>query len=229
MIHLETVTKEYRRGDHTVHALRATTLDVAAGDFVAVVGPSGSGKSTMLSMIGGMLAPTSGKVILNGESLYDQKVDRRCQIRNQQIGFVFQSFNLVPWLTAIENVQLPLSLYGTDKRQQRDRAISLLRKFGLADRIDHKPLELSAGQQQRVALARTLVTDPQLVLADEPTGNLDPDSRDMVLKTLTELHEDGRAVVLVTHDTTVSAAARRVLHIDDGTVTELAAADRDAA
>ncbi|MEM8681558.1 MAG: ABC transporter ATP-binding protein, partial [Planctomycetota bacterium] len=184
MIHLDNVCKQYRRGDQTVHALRPTTVDVTRGDFVAVVGPSGSGKSTLLSMVGGMLAPTSGRILLDDVSIYDEPISARCRMRNQKIGFVFQSFNLVPWLTAVENVQLPLSLYGRD---DGSRAEELLARFGLADRMHHKPLELSAGQQQRVALARTLATDPPLILADEPTGNLDPASRDMVLETFASL------------------------------------------
>ena len=196
---------------------------------MAIVGPSGSGKSTMLCMLGGMLAPSSGKIIVDGESLYDQSIARRSRFRNERIGFVFQSFNLVPWLTALENVQLPLSLYGTPADEQRTRAESMLARFGLENRLRHRPAELSAGQQQRVALARTLVTNPQLILADEPTGNLDPDSRDLVLQTFSELHNDGRAVVLVTHDHNVSAAAERILRIEDGHVCEQPLGSSDVA
>ena len=220
MIELNAVTKKYCRGVDEVAALRSTTLTIGANDFMAIVGPSGSGKSTMLCMIGGMLAPTSGKIIVDGESLYDQSVAHRCRFRNERVGFVFQSFNLVPWLTAVENVQLPLSIYGTSPKEQRTRAESMLARFGLENRLGHRPSELSAGQQQRVALARTLVTNPQLILADEPTGNLDPDSRDLVLQTFAELHADGRTVVLVTHDHSVSTAAERVLRIEDGQVYE---------
>lgn len=222
MLQLDAVAKQYqRRGSSVVDALRPTTLEVAAGDFVAIVGPSGSGKSTMLSMLGGMLAPSSGRVILNGDSVYEMSVTRRSKLRNHQIGFVFQNFNLVPWLNAIENVQLPLSLAGVDREYQREQASNLLTHFGLANRMEHKPTELSAGQQQRVAMARTLAMNPRLILADEPTGNLDPESRDMVLQTLAELREDGRAIILVTHDVAISDAAQRVFRIADGTVTEI--------
>jgi putative ABC transport system ATP-binding protein len=158
---------------------------------------------------------------LNGQSLYDLSVKARSRVRNEQIGFVFQSFNLVPWLSALENVQLPLSLYGADRLYQRNHALQLLERFGLSDRIEHRPSELSAGQQQRVALARTLAMSPQLILADEPTGNLDADSRDLVLSTLAELRDEGRTIILVTHDATVSDAASRVFHIGDGTVRDL--------
>ena len=229
MIQLNSVTKTYRRGADEVAALRSTTLTIDGNDFMAIVGPSGSGKSTMLCMIGGMLAPTSGQIFVDGESLYDQSVARRCRFRNERVGFVFQSFNLVPWLTAVENVQLPLSLYGTPAEEQRQRAESMLARFGLENRLRHRPAELSAGQQQRVALARTLVTNPQLILADEPTGNLDPESRDLVLRTFNELHAEGHAVVLVTHDHHVSAAAQRVLRIDDGQVCEQSSGPSDVA
>ena len=159
-------------------------------------------------------------MLLNDKSLYDISIQERAQIRNTQIGFLFQAFNLIPWLTALENVQLPHCLSTSECRTQQDHALELLKRFGLADRVNHKPLELSAGQQQRVAMARTLSMSPQLILADEPTGNLDPESRDLVLNTMQELCESGCAIVLVTHDATVSDAAQRVLNISDGNVQE---------
>ena len=220
MIHLDRISKSYRLGGDDVHALRTTTLDVLPGEFVAVIGPSGSGKSTLLSMLGGMLSPTHGRVVLDGESLYDVATEQRAEIRNRKIGFVFQNFNLIPWLNAVENVELPLRLYGSDREWRRNTATQLLERFGLADRMKHRPSELSAGQQQRVALARTLATNPRLILADEPTGNLDTATRDLVIETLSEQCRDGRAVILVTHDEAVSAMATRVLHIADGLVTE---------
>ncbi|MFV0445244.1 MAG: ABC transporter ATP-binding protein [Planctomycetaceae bacterium] len=223
MLSLQSISKSYTRRNTRVDALRSTTLSVAKGEFVALIGPSGSGKTTLLSMLGGMLAPTTGQILLEGRSLYDLPVAERSRLRNEQIGFVFQHFNLVPWLTAAENVALPLCLYGTDTHIQQTRAMELLTRFGLADRAEHKPSELSAGQQQRVALARTLVTDPQLILADEPTGNLDPDSRALVLESLHAIHQEGRTIVLVTHDHAVSATAQRVLRIADGDVRELKA------
>lgn len=220
MIHVDRVSKSYRLGGDDVHALRTTTVDVQPGEFVAVVGPSGSGKSTLLSMLGGMLSPTNGRVVLDGESLYDLELEQRAEIRNRKIGFVFQNFNLIPWLSALENVELPLRLYGSDRAWRRNTAMELLERFELADRMSHRPSELSAGQQQRVALARTLATNPRLILADEPTGNLDSATRDLVIETLSEQCREDRAVILVTHDKAVSAMATRVLHISDGAVTE---------
>ena len=220
MIHVDRVSKSYRLGGDDVHALRTTTLEVLPGELVAVIGPSGSGKSTLLSMLGGMLSPTNGRVVLDGESLYDVGVEQRAEIRNRRIGFVFQNFNLIPWLNAVENVELPLRLYGSDRTWRRNTATELLERFGLADRMKHRPSDLSAGQQQRVALVRTLATNPRLILADEPTGNLDSTTRDLVIETLSEQCREGRAVVLVTHDKAVSAMATRVLHIADGLVME---------
>lgn len=221
MIELAEVSKDYaRRAGGTIHALHSTTIQVQSGEFVAVVGPSGSGKTTLLSILGGMLAPSTGKVLFSNESIYDLKVKQRARLRNREIGFVFQNFNLVPWLTALENVQLPLSLSKSNTKSHLDRALNLLEQFGLGDRIHHKPSELSVGQQQRVAMARTLSMNPQLILADEPTGNLDPESRDVILDTLQELCDSGCAIVLVTHDATVSQRAQRVLKISDGIVTE---------
>jgi putative ABC transport system ATP-binding protein len=162
--------------------------------------------------------------------LYEISVNQRSRLRNEQIGFLFQSFNLVPYLSAIENVQLPMSLYGTDRESQQNQAKHLLQRFGLGERLDHKPSELSAGQQQRVAMARTLAMGPSLILADEPTGNLDPESRDLILRTLHGLCEEGRTIMLVTHDEAVSASADRIFHITEGHASEsLLNASRDAA
>src|SRR5690606_6854903 len=171
MYELQSVTKTYSRRGQSVIALDDTTLSIPDNDFVAVVGPSGSGKTTLLSLLGGMLAPTSGQVLLEGQSLYDLSVEERTALRNRRIGFVFQAFNLIPWLSALENVQIPLLLSGHSADEQRQRALELLERVGLADRVEHQPAELSQGQQQRVALARTLANDPQVILADEPTGN----------------------------------------------------------
>ena len=216
MLKVESICKDYSRGLSVVHALHPTSMNVDRGEFIAIVGPSGSGKSTLLSMIGGMLSPTSGRVVLAGQSLYDISVNQRSRLRNEQIGFLFQSFNLVPYLTAIENVQLPMTFYGSDRIGQRNQAQHLLEEFGLGERLDHKPTELSSGQQQRVAMARALATGPNLILADEPTGNLDPESRDQVIRTLHNLCDEGRTIILVTHDTTISASAHRVFHIREG-------------
>lgn len=220
MLQIDSICKDYNRGRSVVHALRPTSFNVAGGDFIAIVGPSGSGKSTLLSMIGGMLSPTSGRVIFERQSLYEINVKQRSRLRNEQIAFLFQSFNLVPYLSAIENVQLPMALHGTDRVSQQNRAQHLLERFGLGKHLDHKPTELSAGQQQRVAMARTLAMEPNLILADEPTGNLDSESRDLVLRTLHELCDEGRTIILVTHDATISASAHRSFHISDGHTTE---------
>jgi len=218
MYRLEDVTKTYSRRGHKVAAFRAESLEIAAGDYVAVVGPSGSGKTTLLSILGGMLSPSTGRVWLDGASLYDLTTTQRTRIRREKIGFVFQTFNLVPYLTAVENVQVPLYLAGVAKNEQHERAVALLEQVGLGDRLDHKPSEMSVGQQQRVALARTLANAPPVILADEPTGNLDSDSRQRVLDFFDELHRDGRTIVMVTHDSTAAGRAQRKLVLCDGAV-----------
>ncbi len=230
MLQIESICRDYTRGRSVIHALHPTSIEVGQGEFIAIVGPSGSGKSTLLSMIGGMLSPTSGRVILDGKSLYEINVKQRSRLRNEQIGFLFQSFNLVPYLSAVENVQLPMALYGGDRVNQAKEARHLLERFGLGERLEHKPAELSAGQQQRVAMARTLAMGPNLILADEPTGNLDPESRDLVLRTMHELCNEGRTIILVTHDETFSSSAQRIFHITEGHTTEATPdQNRDAA
>lgn len=219
MFQLQDVTKIYSRRGREVAALRSSSLEIPAGDYAAVVGPSGSGKTTLLSILGGMLSPNSGTVLVRGESLYDQSISRRAALRRDLMGFVFQTFNLVPYLTALENVQVPLFLAGVPKDRQMERATALLQRVGLGERLDHKPGELSTGQQQRVALARTLANDPQVILADEPTGNLDPDSRRVVLDFLDELHDEGRTIVMVTHDSAAAERAKRWLRLADGVIT----------
>ena len=216
MFHLQDITKVYRKRQQEVVAFKAMSLDIGLGEYVAVVGPSGSGKTTLLSMLGGMLSPDTGKVWFDGESLYDLSITERTRRRREQIGFVFQTFNLVPYLTALENVQVPLFLHGVSKSEQRDRAVALLEQVGLGNRIEHKPSELSTGQQQRVALARTLANNPRLILADEPTGNLDPDSREAVLTMFDNFVREGRTIVMVTHDPGAAARAARQLRLNDG-------------
>jgi len=218
MLRLEAAGKSYCRHGKTVEALRPTSLEIGAGESVAVVGPSGCGKSTFLTVVGGMLAPTTGRVLLEGQSLYDLSVSQRAGVRGKRIGFVFQTFNLVPYLSALENVQVPLYLAGVGTKEQRGRATAALERVGLAERLEHKPSELSVGQQQRVALARTLVNDPALILADEPTGNLDPDTREQVLGLFEEFHGEDRTLVVVTHDPAVAARSRRVLRLQAGAV-----------
>lgn len=220
MFQLQAVTKSYTRRGRETTALRSLSHEFCSGEYVAIVGPSGSGKTTLLSVLGGMLTPDSGRVRLDGASLYDLSVARRASLRREQIGFVFQTFNLVPYLTAVENVQIPLYLAGRPRAEQQARALELLNRVGLAERTDHKPSELSIGQQQRVALARTLANNPPLILADEPTGNLDPDSRRVVLDFLDELHAERRTIVMVTHDSAAADRAERRLKLMDGSLVE---------
>lgn len=216
MFRLENVQKIYSRHGTAVTAFQCDALSIADGEYVAILGPSGSGKTTLLSLLGGMLSPTQGRVWLGEHSLYDQSVAERAKLRRDWLGFVFQTFNLVPYLTALENVQVPLCLAGVSVREQRERATAMLDRFGLNERLRHKPSELSIGQQQRVALARTLVSNPRVILADEPTGNLDPESRELVLNSLSECHREGRTVVMVTHDPVAAKRARRTLRLIGG-------------
>lgn len=220
MFHLNNVSKKYSRRGNEVIAFHVPALTISQGSYVAIVGPSGSGKTTMLSMLGGMLTPSNGQVTLDGTSLYGLSVAERAKLRGNKVGFVFQTFNLVPFLTAVENVQVPLYLKGLAPAEQRRRAIEMLGRVGLGDRIDHKPCELSTGQQQRVALARTLANDPSIVLADEPTGNLDPESRACVLDFLDGLHREGRTIVMVTHDMKAAERSSRVIGLAAGRIVE---------
>ena len=218
MLRMEAVSKSYNHRAKAVSALEGATLDIPAGDFVSVVGPSGSGKSTLLLILGGMLSPSAGRVFLDDQSVYDLTPDRRAAVRREKIGFVFQTFNLVPYLTAMENVQIPLFLAGASKHEQRERAAALLARLGLSDRLDHKPSELSVGQQQRVALARVLANDPVVILADEPTGNLDPETGRQIITFLDEINKEGRTVVMVTHDPGAARRARRTLKLAAGVI-----------
>lgn len=220
MIRLENVKRIYTRRGQTVTALQCEDLRISAGEYVAVVGPSGSGKSTLLSLLGGMLSPTSGRIWLDDTSVYEQSVISRSAIRRERMGFVFQTFNLIPYLTALENVQVPLALNNVSPVNQVGLATAMLQRFGLGDRLNHKPSEMSVGQQQRVALARTLVNDPQIILADEPTGNLDPTSREVVLKAFDTCYDEGRTIITVTHDLTAAARAKRRLVLNDGQISE---------
>jgi putative ABC transport system ATP-binding protein len=218
MIALQSVSKHFQHRGKSVAALANVTLRIGKGDFVAIIGPSGSGKSTFLHLVGGMLSPTEGKVRIENESVYDLTSDQRSALRKKKIGFVFQTFNLVPYLTALENVQVPLVLAGRGEAEQQRRAESLLGRVGLSDRLDHKPSELSVGQQQRVALARMLANDPALILADEPTGNLDPETSASIMDFLVELNTEGRTIVMVTHDLRVADRAKRALRLVNGSI-----------
>ncbi len=218
MLKMETITKKYNHRGPSLTVLSDLSAEIPRGDFVSIVGPSGSGKSTLLLMLGGMLSPSGGRILLDGDSLYDLEPDQRAAIRREKIGFVFQTFNLVPYLSAMENVQVPLFLGGMSEPDQKERAACLLERLGLGDRLEHKPSELSVGQQQRVALARMLANDPSLVLADEPTGSLDPETSSQAIAFLEEVNREGRTVVMVTHDPQVARRARRTLRLDGGTL-----------
>lgn len=218
MLRLVGVSKEYTHRRNNISAIQDASFICAEGEFVSVVGQSGSGKSTLLLLMGGMLSPTAGKVLVKDTSLYELGVEDRAAFRRKNIGFVFQTFNLVPYLTALENVQVPLLLEGQDEKTQLEMAEKLLTRVGLGNRMDHKPSELSVGQQQRVALARMLANDPKIVLADEPTGNLDPQTRDEIVEFLGELNGEGKTVILVTHDPQVSERTSRTLRLVEGRI-----------
>ncbi len=218
-IELKDVTKIYRMGNIEVGALRDVSVSIAAGEMVAIMGASGSGKSTMMNILGCLDVPTSGEYLLEGENVGQLGDDRLAEIRNRKIGFVFQTYNLLPRLTALANVELPL-LYGNGHDRRR-RAMTALSRVGLADRVGHRPTELSGGQQQRVGIARALVKEPSIVLADEPTGNLDSQSTEEVLAILKDLnHREGLTVIIVTHEPDIAAATRRIITMLDGRVTD---------
>jgi putative ABC transport system ATP-binding protein len=216
IVDLRSVWRVYRTGRVEVAALVDATLAVYPGEFVAIVGPSGSGKSTLMNVVGCLDRPTSGMYAIAGTSVAELGDDDLAELRSRTIGFVFQSFNLLPRTSALENVATPLLYQGVGRRERHRRAQAVLERLGLADRLHHEPSELSGGQQQRVAIARALVTEPALILADEPTGNLDSQSGSEVLGLLRELHATGRTILLITHDAGVATSAGRQVHIADG-------------
>jgi putative ABC transport system ATP-binding protein len=225
MLKMENVSKSYLHRGQTVVALDNATVHIPRGDFVSVVGPSGSGKSTLLLMLGGMLSPSQGRVLVEDRSVYDLNLTERASLRREKVGFVFQTFNLVSYLSALENVQIPLFLAKVEDKTQKDRATSLLKRVGLGDRLDHKPCELSVGQQQRVALARMLANDPAVILADEPTGNLDPETSEQIMGFLEEFNGEGRTIVMVTHDPRAAKRAKRILRLQAGAIATEEAGD----
>jgi putative ABC transport system ATP-binding protein len=216
VIELENVTKVYRTGTISVAALRGVSFTIDPGEYVSVMGPSGSGKSTLMHILGCLDVPTSGRYRLSGEDVSHMDEVELAEVRNAHIGFVFQQFNLLPSLSAWRNVELPLIYAGMGRGERRRRAIDALGRVGLADRVDHRPGELSGGQQQRVAVARALVGDPELILADEPTGALDSTSAEDVMTLFDELHQAGRTLVVITHDAEVADAAERTIRMRDG-------------
>ena len=216
LIQATNITKSYVMGDQTVHALRGVSLNIAEGDFVAIMGASGSGKSTLMNILGCLDLPTAGEYQLAGEAVQGMLGDQLASIRNRRIGFVFQQFNLLPRTSALENVELPMVYAGIGAALRRERAMAALRQVGLADRFSHTPSELSGGQQQRVAIARALVNKPQLILADEPTGALDSQTSEDIMRLLKDLNAQGLTVVLVTHENDIAAWARRKIVFKDG-------------
>ncbi len=218
MITLQGIKKIYKMGTQEVHALRGVSIDIEEGEFVAIIGTSGSGKSTLMNIIGCLDTPTEGKYILNSQDVSDLKDDAQAKIRNKEIGFIFQRFNLLARTTALKQVSVPLMYGGVSRTERRRRATAALTSVGLGDRTDHKPDELSGGQQQRVAIARALVTEPSLLLADEPTGALDTVSGEDVLKLFEQLHAEGKTIVMVTHDLEVASRAQRIIRLSDGEV-----------
>lgn len=218
VIHTEGLTKEYELGAETVRALRGVDFRVQRNEYVAIMGPSGSGKSTLMNLIGCLDTPTAGQYWLNNIAVAGMDDDELAAIRNRQIGFVFQTFNLLPRATALHNVELPLIYGGTPSKERRQRAEHVLERVGLADRMDHRPSELSGGQRQRVAVARALVNDPAILLADEPTGNLDSQTGEEIMVLFEELYDNGQTILLVTHEHDIAEHARRTILLRDGLV-----------
>lgn len=218
LIQIENLCKVYNPGENEVCALDHVSLSVHKGEYVAIIGQSGSGKSTLMNMLGCLDIPSSGEYILNGQNVSHLTDDELSDIRNQEIGFIFQGFNLIPSFTAVENVELPLLYRGIGRRERHELAVKALEKVGLSQRMGHKPSEMSGGQQQRVAIARAIAQAPPVILADEPTGNLDSGSSKEIIQILKELHKEGRTVILITHDNEIAAQAKRVIRIKDGKI-----------
>lgn len=218
LISIDKVTKVYQVGTQEVHALRGVSIEIERGEYVAIMGTSGSGKSTLMNTIGGLDTPTSGTYILNDRKVNELNDDELAAIRNSEIGFVFQTFNLLQRSTALDNVMLPLIYAGVQKQERIERATAMLENVGLGNRMDHKPSEMSGGQRQRVAVARALVNNPSLLLADEPTGNLDSRISEDVMKLFAEIHKNGNTLVVVTHEEDIALHAHRIIRLKDGLV-----------
>jgi putative ABC transport system ATP-binding protein len=220
LIHMKAITKTYDMGAEMVHALRDASLDIEKNEYVAIMGPSGSGKSTLMNIIGCLDTPTAGLYQFNGTNVSEMDDNELAGIRNKQIGFVFQTFNLLPRSTALHNVELPLIYAGVPSTYRREKAEQSLRSVGLGDRMQHKPNELSGGQRQRVAIARALVNDPSIILADEPTGNLDSKTGEEIMQLFAELHRLGNTIILVTHEEDIAANAHRIVRLFDGNISQ---------
>jgi len=220
MIRMQGIRKTYDTGRVSVDALRGVSLEIGGNEYVAIVGPSGSGKSTLMNLLGCLDTPSAGEYELSGEKVAGLDRNRLAEIRNKHIGFVFQNFNLLPYASALENVELPLLFGGVPAKERRERAAAMLERVQLGDRMDHKPTELSGGQMQRVAIARALVNRPAMVLADEPTGNLDSASGKAIVEIFAELHASGQTIVMITHDQGMAKLSSRVVQIRDGQVVE---------
>jgi len=218
IIEIKGIVKNYQVGTVIVRALRSVSLDIRRNEYVAIMGPSGSGKSTLMNILGCLDTPTKGEYILNGTDVSKMADDRLAEIRNKEIGFVFQTFNLLPRYTALENVTLPLIYAGVPRHEREDHAVKTLDLVGLGDRMTHKPNELSGGQRQRVAIARALINNPSIILADEPTGNLDSKTSRDIMALLDKIHEDGNTVIVVTHEEDIARHAHRIIKLMDGEV-----------
>jgi len=218
VIDIENITKVYVMGEETVHALRGVSLQIRRNEYLAIMGPSGSGKSTLMNMLGCLDTPSSGRYFFNGKDVSAMDDDELAAIRNHEIGFVFQTFNLLPRSTSLRNVELPLIYAGLDPETREEKAANALRDVGLGDRLQHKPNELSGGQRQRVAIARALVNDPSIILADEPTGNLDSKTGEEIMQLLENLYQNGHTIILVTHEPDIAHHARRTVFLRDGLI-----------
>lgn len=218
LIQLRDIRKQYQMGSQTVHALAGISLDVKTNEYVAIMGPSGSGKSTMMNIIGCLDTPTSGEYFLNNQQVSEMTDNELAEIRNREIGFVFQTFNLLPRVNCLQNVELPLVYSGMRRSVRREKAASALESVGLGDRMDHKPNELSGGQRQRVAVARALVNNPSIIMADEPTGNLDTKTGEEIMHLFEQLYRQGNTLLVVTHEEDIAQHARRIIRLRDGLI-----------
>ncbi len=218
LIKISALKRNFVLGSETIYVLKGIDLEINKGEYVALMGPSGSGKSTLMNLLGCLDTPTSGTYILNGKDVSQMHDDELAEIRNKEIGFVFQTFNLMPRTTALDNVALPMVYAGYSKSERHERATEVLKQVGLADRMDHKPNELSGGQRQRVAVGRALVNKPSIILADEPTGNLDSKTSEEIMALFGEIHQNGNTVILVTHEEEIAAYAHRIIRLRDGII-----------